>query len=804
MTDRLFDPPALDADGLSRRQFLHAVGLGAAGAVGAGMLPGGLLGGSAVEALAGGFGLEVTPIAPDAGVLVLITLYGGNDGFNTIVPYTNGSYYDARRELGIAPEACLPIDDTFALHPALPTLHSMWNEGKVAAVHGVGYNPTNRSHFASMANWMSGRHGAPDYSTGWVGRWLDTLDPVEAQLAVAEVGISLPLHLRCASGDRRPNAIPTTSVLIRPPVGSRLRNGLLAMNAGGATERGALGDAIAAATASTVQLADDVAVAYPDTAVPNGFAGAMTIAARLINADLGLRVLSLSLDGFDTHHGQPGVHPALLAQLDAGLAALFQTLSPALASRVTVATLSEFGRTPHANASAGTDHGSSNTHFLIGANVKGGHHGEPPRMGVLDRNRLTIANLDYRTVYANLLSDWMGADGGAIVDGGAEPLGLFAAPPGGAAPPPVPEGPTLTGFVPLSPIRVFDTRDGTGGRTGKVTAGETWRVPFGGRLDVPGEARAVVLNLTATDPTEPTFVTAWNAGAPWPGSSNLNPLPGRAVPNLTIGRIGHRGELSFTAGHGGVDLLADLVGYFDPIAVDGMQPLAPFRLLDTRQTSTPLGEEKSIELQVVGVGGVPADAVAVALNLTGTNATQPSYLTMWPTGEEMPLASSLNLTPELSIPNLVVAPVGAGGKVSIFNRFGSTDVLVDVLGCFRPGASRFVELTPTRLLDTREGLGAPLGEVSGDLRLQVVGTGGVPAGATAALLNVTAVRPSQPTFITVYASGSVRPLASNLNAYPDDVIPNMVVAGLGPDGATVLYNAHGATHLLADLVGYFV
>jgi uncharacterized protein (DUF1501 family) len=797
MSERLFELPALDGDGLSRRQFLQAVGLGAAGAVGAAMLP-------AVDALAGGFGVEVTPIAPDAGVLVLVTLYGGNDGLNTIVPYTNGTYYDGRGELAIAPEACLPIDDVFAFNPALPTLHQMWTEGRVAAVHGVGYNPTNRSHFSSMANWMSGRFGPPNYSTGWIGRWLDTLPSDQAQLAVAEVGISLPLHLRCASGDRRPNAIPTAPVLIHPGLPSRLRTGLLAMNPGGSvTERGALGDAIAAATAATVQLADDVDVAYPPTQVSNGFVGAMTIAARLINANLGVRVLSVSLDGFDTHHGQPGVHPGLLAQLDAGLAALFHTLDPAWSSSVTVATLSEFGRTPHANASAGTDHGSSNTHFLIGANVRGGHHGEAPRLGVLDRNRLTIPNLDYRALYANLLADWLGADGSAIVGGSAEPLGLFSAAPGAPAPAPVPEAPTLSGFVPLSPVRVFDTRDGTGGRTGKVTAGEVWTVPVGGRLEVPGEARAVVLNLTATDPTEPTFVTAWNAGAEWPGSSNLNPLPGRAVPNLTIGRIGHRGELAFTAGHGAVDLIADLVGYFDPIAVDGMQPLAPARLLDTRTTATPLGEEQSIELQVTGVGGVPTDAVAVALNLTSTNATQPSFLTMWPTGEEMPLASSLNLTPGLSIPNLVVAPVGAGGMVSIFNRFGTTDVLVDVLGCFRPGGSRFIGVTPVRLLDTREGLGAPLAEVGGDLRLQVAGMGGVPNGATAALLNVTAVRPSQPTFVTVYASGSVRPLASNLNAYPGDVIPNMVVAGLGPDGATMLYNAHGTTHLLADLVGYF-
>ena len=361
------------------------------------------------------------------------------------------------------------------------------------------------------------------------------------------------------------------------------------MHSGPGASRSYLGDAVAAATASTIQLADDVAVAYPAMPLQGGFPGAMAMVARLINANVGLRVISVALDGFDTHHGQPGVHPGLLAQLDAGLAGFYATLDPAWASRVAVATLSEFGRTPHSNASAGTDHGTSNTLFLIGSNVKGGHHGEPPRLATLDRNRLTIANLDFRAIYANLITDWLGADGAAVVGSWSESLGLFAAGPGGTPPPAIPGAPTPSRFVPISPIRVFDTRDGSGGRQGKVTAGEVWTVPFGGQLEVPGEARAVVLNLTAADPTQPTFVTAWNAGAEWPGSSNLNPLPGRAVPNLTVGRIGHRGEVAFTVGHGGVDLIADLVGYLDPIATDGMMALDPARLLDTRQSGGALG-----------------------------------------------------------------------------------------------------------------------------------------------------------------------------------------------------------------------
>ena len=163
--------------------------------------------------------------------------------------------------------------------------------------------------------------------------------------------------------------------------------------------------------------------------------------------------------------------------------------------------------------------------------------------------------------------------------------------------------------------------------------------------------------------------------------------------------------MAFANGHGAVDLLADLVGYFDPVVNDGMTALDPFRLLDTRTDGGRLGPESSLDLQVTDVGGVPADAIGVALNITATRPTDHSFLTVWPTGESLPTASSLNMRPDQTVPNLVFARVGDGGRISIFNRYGSVDVVVDVLGCFRPDAARFVPLTPARLLDTRIGNG---------------------------------------------------------------------------------------------------
>ena len=227
---------------LTRRRFLQAIGAGAlVGATGRAFGP------ISVAEAAAAAQLEVTPIGATDGVLVLVTLYGGNDGLNTVVPFTNGNYFDARNTLAIDPAACLPLDDRYALHPALPTIARMWHEGHVAVVHGVGYNPPNRSHFASTANWMSGRYGPPNYSTGWIGRWLDSLPAEAAGLAVAEVGITMPLHLRGGRADRSPVAVPTADILIHPPVGSRMRNALSAISPGTATERGALGDGIAAA-----------------------------------------------------------------------------------------------------------------------------------------------------------------------------------------------------------------------------------------------------------------------------------------------------------------------------------------------------------------------------------------------------------------------------------------------------------------------------------------------------------------------------------------------------------------------------
>jgi hypothetical protein len=453
--------------------------------------------------------------------------------------------------------------------------------------------------------------------------------------------------------------------------------------------------------------------------------------------------------------------------------------------------------------------------FAIGANVKGGFYGTPPSLAVPNRWSRLQSTLDFRNVFGSVLDGWMGGGGSTILNGSFQNLGLFRAGPGD--PPPNPKDPPIvvqptppSELTSLAPVRVFDTRDGTGGRTTPLGAGETWTFTMTGKHGVPADAVAVVLNLTAVGATSPTYVTAYPAGQSRPFTSNLNPVPGLVVPNMVTARLGSTGAVAFYNNSGNVHLVADLVGYYRAGSSTGLSPLVPARLLDTRDgtggRNTPLGAGQSFDLQVTGRGGVATNATAVVLNVTVTQPTAASYVTVWPTGSTRPTASSVNMVAGQTVPNMVIAKLGTGGKVSLFNFAGSSHVIVDVLGAFRPiGSGQYVAVSPSRMLDTRDGTGAakaPVGQTP--LNVSLTGRNGVPDnGVSAVLLNVTAVSPTQSTYVTVYPGGSARPTASNLNVVAGQVIPNMVVARLGPGGEVLFYNNSGTVDLVADVVGYF-
>ncbi len=251
-------------------------------------------------------------------------------------------------------------------------------------------------------------------------------------------------------------------------------------------------------------------------------------------------------------------------------------------------------------------------------------------------------------------------------------------------------------------------------------------------------------------------------------------------------------------------------------AAGELTPVVPTRLLDTRDGTgrgglvAKLGTGQSLDLAVTNVAGIPASGVeAVVLNVTATAPTAPGWLAVWPTGAPRPLASNLNFVPGQTIPNLVTVAVGTGGRVSIYNNSGATDIVADVVGWYAatsgvPGG-RFHATVPSRILDTRAGLGAagPAAQEA-SVKLRVTGTGGVPStGVTAVVMNVTVTEPTAPGYVTVFPDNATRPLASNLNFVAGQTVPNLVLVSVPPSGIVDFYNSNGSTHVIADVVGWY-
>lgn len=247
------------------------------------------------------------------------------------------------------------------------------------------------------------------------------------------------------------------------------------------------------------------------------------------------------------------------------------------------------------------------------------------------------------------------------------------------------------------------------------------------------------------------------------------------------------------------------------------RPLPPARLLDTRTgegaPQTPLIANQTLEVAIAGRAGIPKTGVsAVVLNVTVTNARSDGWVALYPKGEPRPTVSNVNFTAGQTIPNLVTVKVGAEGKVALLaGSTGSLDVLADVAGFYYSGTptqpGTYTALSPARLLDTREGLGAPQGPVAaGQTReLQVTGVSGIPDNTAAVVLNVTVTGPRAAGYVTVYPSGASRPPTSNLNFVPRSSVASLVTAKIGAGGKVSLYNGSAdTTELVADVAGYYL
>ena len=769
------------------------------------------LGGAAVLADVPGFDDVAEALAsPKArstpgGVLVVVELRGGNDALNTLVPYSSGRYRDLRSDVAVDAAAVLPLDASAGLHPSLRQLHARWRQGKVALVEGVGAAAPDLSHFASMAQWMSASDAASP-ATGWLGRFLDGLGPERRLFDAVTIGPDIPLLVNGRTGVA--TAVTPAAGLFGTSADDNDRRLYRALRdfARGTNSRGALADALAAIGRDVLDVAavaSPLRAAAPPQAAPSRD---LTFAARMLNARVGIRVMHVLIPGFDTHASQAGSHAELLRTLDDGVEQFFSTLEPALAGSVAMLVVSEFGRTATANDSGGTDHGTAGLAIVVGERANGGRHGEAPSLVALGEWGRLRATTDQRAVFATVLARWLGADDREVLGASYEHLDLFASTPDAVADA-TDSGPTQAGrLVAVTPQRVLDTRVGTGGQRGAVGPGQTIDVALGEPAGpLPGAATSAILNLTITAATAAAFATLWPAGERRPLASNLNVTPGRTVPNLAVVKIGEAGRVSLYNSAGSAHFVADLVGYAGDVAGSTLVPIAPFRLLDTRQTDHAMVAGQPVTVKIAGVGGLPAAGVtAVVCNATIVEATTDAYVTVWPAGEPRPLASNVNVATGGTVPNLVLAKLGAGA-VSVELSAGGAHLVLDVVG-FLTGATSGSELhalTPARLIDTRDatGGGRPLG-AAGALDLAVAGAAGVPTHAAGVVVNVTATDATEKTFVTLWPAGGVRPTTSTLNVVPGITTANLAVTLLGDQGRVSFYNAFGAAHLVVDAVGW--
>jgi len=246
--------------------------------------------------------------------------------------------------------------------------------------------------------------------------------------------------------------------------------------------------------------------------------------------------------------------------------------------------------------------------------------------------------------------------------------------------------------------------------------------------------------------------------------------------------------------------------------------MVPSRLLDTRAGFSTIdclaagtgavaaGSETS--LPITGRAGIPGDATAVVLNVAVTDAQGPGFITAYPCGQPRPTAANLNYVAGSTVPNLVIAKIGAGGAVCLFS-FAATQIIADVNGYF-PAGSSFTAITPARVLETRPGYPGDQTAGAGSLGLaagsttevQIGGRLGVPADAAGVALNVAAISPQSGGYITVFPCDTARPVASSLNYTAGAVTPNAVTAAIGAGGKVCIYT-YAATHLAVDVNGYF-
>ena len=379
--------------------------------------------------------------APDAAkpgakdtILVVVQLTGGNDGLNTVIPYTDPDYAKSRPTIGIKKNDVKKLTDDIGLHPAMDEIAALYDDKKLAIWQGIGYPNPSQSHFRSMDIWHAA--GTDESLTeGWLGKALK-----QKQLPA--------FHLAAGGNETAPLAL--TGAPARVPSITSLADFQLKTAAASADDKAKqkrLIEDVSNPMAGQPDLLDFVRRTavnsyassdklqklgkgyVPKATYPNSpLANRLKLAAQLIDGGIGARIFYVSIDGFDTHAGQGGAtgsHANLLTAVSGAVAAFYKDVSArGHGDRVCVMTFSEFGRRAKENGSHGTDHGSAAPMFLVGGQVKAGVHGQHPSLTKLDDGNL-VHHTDFRRVYAGLLTDWLGLDATAVLGKGFDELPLF-------------------------------------------------------------------------------------------------------------------------------------------------------------------------------------------------------------------------------------------------------------------------------------------------------------------------------------------------------------------------------------------
>jgi uncharacterized protein (DUF1501 family) len=351
------------------------------------------------------------PLPLGTPILIMVTLYGGNDGLNTVIPYNDSIYYSSRPDISYSADKVLKLDEQLGLNPAMTGIKSMWDQKKVAIVRGVGYPRPDHSHFTSMAIWQS---GAPvsRLNSGWLGRWVESqeLDPM---LAISLGSVMPPL----LAGEKRSGSVLPLGGLVIPTgnFGKDCQklsqvvstdNKLMAAAATSMRDLFTVSSTVTPILKQPAPVADDLPTANGGNAGgDSNLSQQLDVVAKLIAAGSPTRVWSVSLGGFDTHANEANAQAALLGTVSSALTRFAsQMKNTSRGKDIVTMVYSEFGRRVKGNASQGTDHGTAGPVFLIGDRVKGGFYGDQPSLSKLVGGDLAVTT-DFRDIYAAVLED---------------------------------------------------------------------------------------------------------------------------------------------------------------------------------------------------------------------------------------------------------------------------------------------------------------------------------------------------------------------------------------------------------------